>query len=87
MSMFRLEVGQVTDVGRKRTANEDNLGLYVPDDPELLDQIGALFVVADGMGGHAKGEVAQFVLPHDITSLRGSHHQWRGIISLGPRRS
>ncbi|HZR99069.1 MAG TPA: Stp1/IreP family PP2C-type Ser/Thr phosphatase [Chloroflexota bacterium] len=61
MSEFRLEVGQVTDVGRKRTVNEDNLGAFIPADPALLAQIGALFVVADGMGGHAKGEVASAI--------------------------
>jgi PPM family protein phosphatase len=39
----------VTDVGRKRDANEDSFAV-VPEDH--------LFVVADGMGGHAAGEVA-----------------------------
>ncbi|HKY33403.1 MAG TPA: Stp1/IreP family PP2C-type Ser/Thr phosphatase [Candidatus Polarisedimenticolia bacterium] len=39
----------VTDVGRKREANEDCFAV-VPEDQ--------LFVVADGMGGHAAGEVA-----------------------------
>jgi serine/threonine protein phosphatase PrpC len=38
-----------TDVGRKRKHNEDNF---------LVDQKLSLFVVADGMGGHACGEVA-----------------------------
>src|SRR3954467_3387018 len=38
-----------TDVGRLRDHNEDNY---------LVDKKLALFVVADGMGGHAAGEVA-----------------------------
>ncbi len=38
-----------TDRGRKRLNNEDSIGVY--------DDLG-LYVVADGMGGHAAGEVA-----------------------------
>src|SRR3954453_10516178 len=38
-----------TDLGRVRDHNEDNY---------LVDKKLALFVVADGMGGHAAGEVA-----------------------------
>jgi protein phosphatase len=45
--MLTLRWGSATDVGRVRELNEDSL-LAVP----------GLFVVADGMGGHAAGEVA-----------------------------
>jgi PPM family protein phosphatase len=54
---FRLDVGQRTDIGRTRANNEDNLIAVVPEDQLLRDK-GALFVVADGMGGHALGDVA-----------------------------
>jgi PPM family protein phosphatase len=47
-----LDVGQATDVGRVREANEDAL-LTLPSAADRL-----LVAVADGMGGHKAGEVA-----------------------------
>ncbi|MBA3827073.1 MAG: Stp1/IreP family PP2C-type Ser/Thr phosphatase, partial [Ktedonobacterales bacterium] len=65
---LRIEAAELTDVGRKRSENQDNLAQRVPDDPQELEQDGALFVVADGMGGHAAGEVASTVAVQTITS-------------------
>ena len=55
---LRLAVAGLTDVGRRRERNQDNVTHYVPTDEHLLEKKGALFVVCDGMGGHAAGEVA-----------------------------
>jgi serine/threonine protein phosphatase PrpC len=63
---LRLEVAELTDVGRRRDSNEDNMTRLVPKEPKLLEQKGALFVVADGMGGHAAGEVASEIAVETI---------------------
>ena len=55
---FDFEVAKLTDVGRARPHNEDYVDYYIPPDPRLRDQKGALYLVADGMGGHQAGEVA-----------------------------
>ena len=58
VNQFVLKVAQLTDIGRKRESNEDNMISIIPDDIQVLTRKGALFVVADGLGGHTKGEVA-----------------------------
>jgi serine/threonine protein phosphatase PrpC len=52
-------VGRRTHSGKKRELNEDSLlSLHLSRVQQGLSQPVGLFVVADGMGGHAKGELA-----------------------------
>ncbi|MGD0835996.1 MAG: Stp1/IreP family PP2C-type Ser/Thr phosphatase [Polyangia bacterium] len=62
-----------TDIGRKRTHNEDNF---------LVDQKLSLFVVADGMGGHASGEVAAQMA---VTEFRNAVDNRRDILEAYAR--
>lgn len=56
--MLDLEFVERTDVGRVRDHNEDSLGYASPATPAQVRTHGWLFVLADGVGGHEKGEVA-----------------------------
>ena len=49
MSSFDIEFAAVTDIGKIREKNEDNV---------LISSALGLGVVADGMGGHSAGEIA-----------------------------
>ena len=48
----------LTDVGRVRKSNEDSVAFVIPSKNDPAASRGCLFLVADGMGGHAAGEVA-----------------------------
>src|SRR5687768_13024948 len=53
-----VRIGAKTDLGRIRENNEDKFDYYEPEDPTLLATRGCLYAVADGMGGHAAGQIA-----------------------------
>jgi PPM family protein phosphatase len=53
-----IESAQLSDPGKTRGHNEDFLGHVAPDTPERVNTHGWLFALADGVGGHDKGEVA-----------------------------
>ena len=56
--MLDLEFAELSDPGRSRDHNEDSIGHVLPSSPAQVQSQGWLFAVADGVGGHEKGEVA-----------------------------
>jgi PPM family protein phosphatase len=63
-----VEFAQLSDVGRVRQGNEDYLGHLVPEAPEEVRARGLLFALADGVGGHAYGEVASHTAVDSLLS-------------------
>src|SRR3954454_21274342 len=55
--MGKLLAGAATDTGRVRDHNEDEVSLAELDSAQVASR-GFLVAVADGMGGHERGEVA-----------------------------
>ncbi len=57
-SSLQVEFAQLSDPGKQRDHNEDYLGHVAPVSPARARTHGWLFVLADGVGGSEKGEVA-----------------------------
>ena len=58
MNTIKVFSASLSNVGRKRNNNEDSLNYCEPEDPQERLQSGNLYIVADGVGGAAKGERA-----------------------------
>ncbi len=57
-SMLDIEFGEHSDIGKVRDTNEDSHGHVGPANPAQARSHGWFFVLADGVGGHDRGEVA-----------------------------
>jgi protein phosphatase len=54
----RITIACKTDLGRVRENNEDKFEFFVSEDERTLASRGDVFVVCDGMGGAAAGQIA-----------------------------
>jgi protein phosphatase len=69
------EHSTLTDVGLRRSNNQDSLAVVLAGDEQDWFRRGHIFMVADGMGAHAAGELASKLacngVPHTYKKLLG----------------
>lgn len=69
MPTLEVKADMATDPGRHRRQNQDAIGQLVPSDPGVLEQLGQIFVLADGVGGLEGGDLAsQYAVSTIISS-------------------
>ena len=59
-----LAIGWASRRGRRSPVNQDTVGWHIPQDASTRRHKGAVFVVADGIGGRRGGDVASKGFPH-----------------------
>lgn len=70
-----IEYASLTDVGVRRSHNQDAHATLPASDPEQFSIRGHVFLVADGMGAHAVGELASKMAADSIPHIYSKHAQ------------
>jgi len=78
----QIEHACLTDVGVRRSHNQDNFAVQLVGDDESWRQRGHLFLVADGMGAHAVGEKASEQAAQIIPHIYQKHASQGPVASL-----
>lgn len=69
----QVEYAALSDIGFRRGNNQDSYAVQIAGNRDQWNERGHLFLVADGMGGHAVGElaskIAADIIPHTYTKL------------------
>ncbi len=84
-SMLDIEFAQLSDPGRVRQQNEDYLNAVLPKTGALAESHGWLFVLADGVGGHADGEVASRIAVESVCNGFRASREYEVHRSLLPK--
>jgi PPM family protein phosphatase len=78
----RVTVACKTDLGRVRENNEDKFEYFLPEDDGLLASRGLVFLVCDGMGGHAAGQIASELTAKTFIDVYLNHPATETTVAL-----
>jgi PPM family protein phosphatase len=79
---YNIECASHTDVGLRRSHNQDAHAVLSAADPEQWQQRGHFLLVADGMGAHAVGELASKMAADSIPHIYSKHAQEGPVAAL-----
>ena len=71
-----LAVASQSDIGMRRSNNQDNLSVSLASNLDQWKRRGHLFIVADGMGAHAAGELASKMAVDAIPHLYAKYDEF-----------
>ena len=71
INQAQLEIAGESNIGLTRRHNEDNFLIYAPPGGE-----GVMAVVADGIGGHSRGEIASYICCRELFTAAKKCTHW-----------
>ena len=82
----RLEYASLSDIGLRRSNNQDSLAVIPAASRSSWERRGDLFVLADGMGAHAAGELASKLSTDTVPLVYHKLAERAGRCGRGRRR-
>jgi protein phosphatase len=83
---FEIQATLITDIGRARSRNQDNIGICEPEDPDLLSDSGRLYIVADGAGGVGGAIAGKIASRYAVSKVKDVYYRSAGnTASVGDR--
>lgn len=77
-----LQIAAASDVGMRRSNNQDHFGVSLAPNWEEWQKRGHLLIVADGMGAHAAGELASEIAVEQVRHLYAKYISKRPAMAL-----
>ncbi len=75
---YEIQATLITDIGRARSRNQDNMSISVPEDSTLLADSGRLYLVADGAGGVGGAMAGKIASRYAVCKVKDVYYRAAG---------